>query len=246
MPIISSSLTLIVIFTCLTLANWQHNRAQDKQQRLDNISKVQAKGTLSWSELQLLPASLNKTGIKLQLTGQLQSEQFWLLDNRVFQKQVGFDVLTIFYPVHSKQAIIVNLGWVKAPKSRAQKAVVNLPTRNITLQVQLKQGDLAGFYLQQQQLNKGNWPKQIQYIDLAIMQQEVQQESDAKLVDFIAYSNEAKFSLQPHYEPVVMPPEKHLAYALQWLLLAVAALLVFIFAVKPFNKASQVLGEKRE
>jgi surfeit locus 1 family protein len=246
MPIISSSLTLIVIITCLTLANWQHNRAQDKQQRLDNISRVQAKGTLTWNELQLLPASLDKTGIKLQLTGQLQSDQFWLLDNRVFQKQVGFDVLAIFYPEQSKQAIIVNLGWVKAPQSRSQKAEVNLPTKSITLQVQLKQGDLAGFYLQKQKPNKGSWPKRIQYIDLAIMQQEVQQESAAKFIDFMAYSSEAKFSLQPHYEPVVMPPEKHIAYALQWLLLAVAALLVFIFAVKPLNKTSRVIGEQRE
>jgi len=254
MPIISSSLTLLVVITCLALANWQHNRAQDKQLRLDNISKVQAKGVMSWSELQSLPASLNKTGIKLQLTGHLESEQYWLLDNRVFQKQVGFDVLAMFYPEQSNAAMIVNLGWVKAPKSREQKAIVKLPTRSMTLEVQLKQGDLAGFYLQKQQPNEGSWPKRIQYVDLAVMQQEVQQEtqqviqqrSTAKLVNFIAYSKQAKFSLQPHYEPVVMPPEKHLAYALQWLLLAVAALLVFLFAVKPFNKTPQISGEQRE
>lgn len=254
MPIISSSLTLLVVITCLALANWQLNRAQDKQLRLDNISNVQAKGVMSWSELQLLPTSLNKTGIKLQLTGHLQSEQYWLLDNRVFQKQVGFDVLAMFYPEQSNAAMIVNLGWVKAPKSREQKAIVKLPNQTITLEVQLKQGDLAGFYLQKQQPNMGSWPKRIQYIDLAVMQQEVQQEvqqgiqqqSTAKLINFIAYSKEAKFSLQPHYEPVVMPPEKHLAYALQWLLLAVAAFLVFIFAVKPFNKTPQISGEQRE
>lgn len=242
MPIISSSLTLLVVITCLVLANWQHNRSQDKQQRLDNISEVQAKGVMSWDELQLLPNSLNKTGIKLQLNGRLQSDQYWLLDNRVFQKQVGFDVLGIFYPVQSNQAILVNLGWVKAPKSRSQKPVVKLPTQNITLQVQLKQGELAGFYLQEQQPSDEDWPKRTQYVDLAIMQQE----SGAKLIDFMAYSSEAKFSLQPHYKPVVMPPEKHLAYALQWLLLAVAAFLVFIFAVKPFNKTSQISGEQRE
>jgi surfeit locus 1 family protein len=246
MPIISSSLTLLVVITCLVLANWQHNRSQDKQQRLDNISEVQAKGVMSWDELQLLPNSLNKTGIKLQLNGRLQSDQYWLLDNRVFQKQVGFDVLGIFYPVQSNQAILVNLGWVKALKSRSQKPVVKLPTQNITLQVQLKQGELAGFYLQEQQPSDEDWPKRTQYVDLAIMQQEMQQESAAKLIDFMAYSSEAKFSLQPHYKPVVMPPEKHLAYALQWLLLAVAALLVFIFAVKPFNKISHISGEQRE
>jgi surfeit locus 1 family protein len=242
MPIISSSLTLAVVVTCLVLANWQYNRAQDKQQRLDNISTVQAKGIMNWSELKSLPNTLNKTGIKLQLNGHLKAEQYWLLDNRVFQQKVGFDVLALFYPAQSKQAIIVNLGWVKAPKSRSQKPIVNLPTKNITLQVQLKQGELAGFYLQKQQPNNSEWPRLIQYIDLSIMQQE----SSESLIDFIAYSSEAKFSLQPHYKPVVMPPEKHLAYALQWLLIGVAAFIVFFFAVKPFSQTSRYLGEQRE
>ncbi|WP_022939790.1 SURF1 family protein [Psychromonas hadalis] len=242
MPILSSSLTLIVVVTCLMLANWQHNRAQDKQTRLDNISALQAKGTIRWSDLQFLPNGLNKTGIKMQLSGHLLSDQYWLLDNRVFKQQVGFDVLAVFYPAQSNKAMIVNLGWVKAPQSRAHKAIVNLPTQKITLQVQLKQGDLAGFYLQKQVANNAPWPKRIQYIDLTIMQQE----SATELIDFIAYSSRAQFSLQPHYKPVVMPPEKHLAYALQWLLLAIAALVVFIFAVKPFTKNRIRLGDQLE
>ncbi len=236
MPIISTSLTLAVIITCLLLANWQHDRAQQKQQRLDNISTLQLKGVMSWSELHKLPKHLNKTGIRLKLSGQLQSEQYWLLDNRVFEKQVGFDLLAMFTPDNSKQTIIVNLGWVKAPVSREQFALVRLPKQSITVELQLKQGDLSGFYLEQQQADGNGWPKRIQYIDLTLMQQE----SGVILQDFIAYSSRAQFGLQPHYQPVVMPPEKHLAYALQWLLLAVAALLVFVFAVKPFKANRRV------
>lgn len=229
MPIISSSLTLVVVITCLLLANWQHNRAQQKQQRLDNISAVQSKGLMGWDALNELPNSINKTGILLQISGHFHNEHYWLLDNRVFEKQVGFDVLAMFNPDNSEQVMIVNLGWIKAPPSRAQFPAVQLPQQAITLNLQLKQGDLAGFYLQKQQVNNISWPKRIQYIDLSIMQQE----SEIQLQDFLGYSKLAQFSLQPHYQPVVMPPEKHLAYALQWLLIAMAALLVFIFAVKP-------------
>ena len=242
MPIISTSLTLLVVITCLTLANWQHNRAQDKQLRLDNISALQAKGIISWKELQHIPKNLNKSGITVQLNGRLQSKQYWLLDNRVFEKMVGFDVLALFYPDQSQQAIIVNLGWVKATQNRAQVPEVNLPSQKISLQVQLKEGDLAGFYLQQETLNNTAWPKQIQYVDLAIMQQQ----SEAKLTDFIAYSNEAKFSLQPHYTPVVMPPEKHLAYALQWFLLAIIALGVFVFALQRHSEDKLIIGVRNE
>lgn len=242
MPILSFSITLIVVITCLSLANWQHNRAQDKQQRLDNINVIQSLGVMDFQTLNKLPKKLNKTGIKLQLTGKLDSTQYWLLDNRVFEKQVGFDVLVAFYPEQSKQVIIVNLGWVKAPASRKLLANVILPEQAITLQMQLKQGDLAGFYLHKQQVNNVSWPKRIQYIDLAIMQQE----SGQALQGFIGYSTTAAFSLQPHYQPVVMPPEKHLAYALQWLLLAIAALIVFLFAVKPFSQKSSFQGQTHE
>lgn len=234
MAIISCSITLIVVVTCLTLANWQYNRAQDKQQRLDYISTQQAQGTMNGLQLNSLPKHLNKTGIKVQLTGQLQSKQYWLLDNRIFHKQVGFDLLAMFTPEQSKQAIIVNLGWIKAPQRRDQSITVQLPTATITLTMQLKQGDLTGFYLQAEAPNNSAWPKRIQYIDLSKMQLE----SSRQFQDFIGYSNEARFSLQPHYQPVVMPPEKHIAYALQWLLLALAALVIFIFANKPFLRSS--------
>ena len=33
-----------------------------------------------------------------------------------------------------------------------------------------------------------------------------------------------------NWQPVVMPPEKHMAYAVQWFLLGVAALVIFIIA----------------
>lgn len=233
MPIISSFLTLVVIITCLLLANWQHTRAQGKQQRLDDISAVQSKGAMNLSALNNLPSHVNKTGILLQLSGHLQSDQYWLLDNSVFNKQVGFDVLTMFTPDNSEQVMIVNLGWIKAPASREQPVTIELPKHAIILELQLKQGDLAGFYLQEQQANTNGWPKRIQYVDLATMQQE----SGIALLDFIGYSRSVQFGIQPHYQPVVMLPEKHLAYALQWLLLALAALLVFIFAVKPFKSS---------
>jgi len=242
MPIISSSLTIFVVLTCLLLANWQHDRAKQKRQRLDSIQQLQTMGSIEWHELTKLPKNLNKTGLNVQLSGTLNNKQFWLLDNRVYQHQVGFDVLAMFTPKNSEDKLIVNLGWIKATQSRDELPDVKLPTHPITLQVQLKQGDLAGFYLQKQQVNNSQWPKQVQYIDLQIMQIE----SHINMVNFMAYSSEANFSLQPHYTPVVMPPSKHLAYALQWLLLAIAALVIFLIAVKPFKKTPLTQGESLE
>lgn len=238
LPVISSSVVLIVVVSCIGLANWQWQRADQKQQRLDNIEMMQKKGLLSWSGLTLLPETLDKTGLRLQLKGKLQSEKYWLLDNRTLNGRPGYDLLAIFYPTGSALGLLVNFGWVAQGLSRNKLPQIQLPEQPLSITAQLKQGDLAGFYLPGAELASSGWPKLIQFID--IEQQE--QQSQAQLVDFMAYAVDSDRFAQPHYQPVIMPPEKHLAYALQWLLIALSAVVVFVFAMrKQYQKDKQAL-----
>jgi surfeit locus 1 family protein len=243
LPVISSSLVLVVVVVCLGLANWQWQRADQKQQRLDNIDRMQQKGVLSWSGLTLLPETLDKTGLRLQLQGKVQSEKYWLLDNRILNGRPGYDVLAIFYPTGSTLGLLVNFGWVAQELSRNKLPQVQLPEQPLRITVQLKQGDLAGFYLPGAELAGTGWPKRIQFID--IHQQE--QQSQVQLVDYMAYAVDKDSFAQPHYQPVIMPPEKHLAYALQWLLIALSAVLVFVFAMRnQYQKDKGSDTEKKE
>jgi surfeit locus 1 family protein len=243
LPVISSSLVVVVVVVCLGLAKWQWQRAEQKQQRLDNIDRMQQKGVLSWSGLTLLPGTLDKTGLRLQLQGKMQSRKYWLLDNRTLNGRPGYDVLAIFYPTGSTLGLLVNFGWVAQGLSRNKLPQVQLPEQQISITAQLKQGDLAGFYLPGAELAGTGWPKLIQFID--IHQQE--QQSQAQLVDFMAYAVDNDSFAQPHYQPVIMPPEKHLAYALQWLLIALSAVLVFVFAMRnQYQKDKGPSHEKKE
>ena len=243
LPVISSSIAVIVVVVCIGLANWQWQRADQKQRRLDNIDKMQQKGLLTWSGLTLLPETLDKTGLRLQLQGRVQSRKYWLLDNRTLNGRPGYDVLAIFYPMGSTSGLLVNFGWVAQGLSRNKLPQVQLPEQQIRITVQLKQGDLAGFYLPGAELAGRGWPKLIQFID--IPQQE--QQNNAQLFDFMAYSVDKDSFAQPHYEPVIMPPEKHLAYALQWLLIALSAVVVFIFAMRNQYQQDKFLDtEKKE
>lgn len=189
---------------------------------------MQQKGLLDWSGLALLPQTLDKTGLRLQLQGKVQSKQYWLLDNRTLNGQPGYDVLTLFYPTGSALGLLVNFGWVPQGLSRNKLPQIDLPEQQLRITVQLKQGDLAGFYLPGAERAGTGWPKLIQFIDV---HQQAQQ-SQAQLVDFIAYAVDSRGFAQPHYQPVVMPPEKHRAYALQWLLLSLSAAVVFILAMR--------------
>ncbi|ABM04423.1 transmembrane cytochrome oxidase complex biogenesis factor [Psychromonas ingrahamii 37] len=228
LPVISSSIVVIVVVVCIGLANWQWQRADQKQQRLDNIDRMQQKGLLSWSGLTLLSETLDKTGLRLQLQGRVESRQYWLLDNRTLNGRPGYDVLATFYPTGSTSGLLVNFGWVAQGLSRNKLPQVQLPEQQISITAQLKQGDLAGFYLPGAELAGRGWPKLIQFIDIP---QQAQQ-SQTQLVDFMAYAVDKDSFAQPHYQPVIMPPEKHLAYALQWLLIALSAVVVFVFAMR--------------
>lgn len=241
-PVISSSIVLVVVAVCLGLTNWQWQRAEQKQQRLDDIYIMQQKGLLDWSGLTLLPETLDKTGLRLQLQGKVQSKKYWLLDNRTLNGQPGYDLLAIFYPTGSALGLLVNFGWVAQGSSRNKLPQVQLPEQPLSITAQLKQGDLSGFYLPGAEQAGTGWPKLIQFID--IHQQE--QQSQVQLVDFMAYALDSDSFAQPHYQPVIMPPEKHLAYALQWLLISLSAVVVFVFALRNQYQKDRHSGHKKK
>jgi len=233
---ISLILVILVVSLCLYLAEWQLQRAENKQQRLDYIEEMQNKGDLNWQKLKVLPDTFNKTGLQLKTKGKLNTHKYWLLDNRTLNGRPGYDVITIFYPstfnpLNNHQSLLVNLGWIPQGKSREHLPEVQLPKHEIAINAQLKQGDLAGFYLNGAQQSTQGWPKLIQFIDIKMQAEQ----SAHQLVDFMAYAIDKNPYAQPHYQSVVMPPEKHQAYALQWLLIGMAALGIYIFAVRSQN-----------
>lgn len=223
-------MVMIVVLVCLRLSYWQLQRADSKVQQLMHITSLQNKGVMNWQQMQQLPNGWNKTGLQLLLTGMLIPNYIWLLDNQVYKGQVGYDVLALLRLENNEHIVLVNLGWVKAPLSREQLPSIKLPNTSISILLQLKQGNLKGFTLQEGEPEPSkSWPKRVQFIDL----ESFILESKKPMVDFIGYRLGAGDDIAtPHYEAVVMSPDKHRAYALQWLLIAVACVVVAIFASK--------------
>ncbi|MEH6452426.1 MAG: SURF1 family protein [Psychromonas sp.] len=239
LPILPSSIVLVVVAVCIGLADWQWRRAHQKQQRLDDIQIMQDKGVLDWQNINLLPSGLNKTGLQLTMKGKLQPGQYWLLDNRTLNGQHGYDLLAVFTPEGSEQGLLVNFGWITQGGGRDFLPSIQLPSETFSISVQLKQGDLAGFYLDGAEYTGSGWPKLVQFIDLS----QKAEQTGIELVNYMAYAVNSNNFAQPHYEPVVMPPEKHFAYALQWLLIALSAIAVFLFAMRSQSKNKKIISE---
>lgn len=204
------------------LGLWQLQRAEEKNQRLAAIEQAAVSAPLN---LQMaIDLKQEARDFPIQFKGQTQSQQFFLLDNRIQQGQVGYEVVV---PVSSELGtVLVNFGWVAAPSLRS-----DLPKVTLSASEQEYQGILSiplnNSLISETALFDQQWPKVVQQIDISLMAQHYQQD----LLPFVVLLDADKNSVYVRdWQPVVMPPEKHIAYAIQWFLLAFAALTIFIIA----------------
>ena len=90
----------------------------------------------------------------------------------------------------------------------------------------LVRADVSGLMLLGQNVeDTGKWPMRIQQVDYT----ELSVLSDLTLYPALVYQLSGSL-YTPHYKAVVLPPQKHRGYALQWFLLAVAVLGVALAA----------------
>jgi surfeit locus 1 family protein len=150
--------------------------------------------------------------------------RFFMLDNKINNGRVGYQVLV---PLETSSGMLLaNLGWLPATKSRdvfpnielddnkmSYTGVVNFPTDNAMVTETAVIND--------------NWPKLIQQIDFEV----VEAIYKTPFLPFVVQLNDDPASgFIRDWKPVVMAPEKHIAYGVQWFLLALAAIVVFVIA----------------
>jgi len=208
-------ITLGVFFGLVKLAHWQWSRAEQKEARLARLAE-RAKNPLSLGEL--LRREDVPVDYRAWIEGRFDNRHALLLDNRTWEGQVGYQLLL---PLHTDHGwLLVNLGWLPAPLYRQQ-----LPGFAPISEAQRITGRLAGFdsgvTLADTPPEPG-WPKRIQ----ALEHEELERALRRPLLPFVLLLDESvPLGYPRHWQPVVIPPERHRAYALQWLGLALVWLI---------------------
>ena len=222
--------TLLAFAILARLGFWQLARGEQKVARLAQIAEYQQLGKLSFADLESLRSKVDPTGVSVSLTGQFARPQSWLLDNKTVNGQPGYDVALAFKPQGTDKHVLVNMGWLKGNyANRAELPEFDIPEGRITLDGYVKAKDLASFALSEQSDSSQPWPKRVPQVNLETFTEH----SGLALHDFLLIAdNSEQYGFVHHYQPVVMAPEKHRGYALQWFSLALAVLIVFIFASK--------------
>lgn len=213
---LGQSLIFITIFIlCTLLAIWQWNRAEESR-----LLEVQ---------LEAQKNQQTELNIKqVQLSGNWLGMSF-LLDNRTHKGKVGYYHLGLFKPVGNNKTLLVNLGWLPAPILRSDIPSPNLPTdqQQVTLTtIPIIKPVVWTSDHWPSPLNK-NWPKRIQSIDIERFEFATQQAIEEGYWQLIAGKGKLIniFQSSPY-----LNKHKHLGYALQWLLIAIAALMVGFFS----------------
>lgn len=216
---------MFVSLTCAGLAIWQYERAQEKISIEAQISHLSKQGVFTTDELKTLPKSWLVTGLKVSLSG-LRSSEYWWLDNKIVDGQFGYDLIVALKPQDFQSWWLVNLGWFKGNIDRNILPSISLP-HMMSVEGYLKSGNLKSFSLTNTPFDSSN-AKRVQYLTPEIAQTILKH----PVAPFIVYAEQADVLGQLHYKPLNMSADKHYAYALQWLLLSIAALVIGFFLYK--------------
>lgn len=223
LPIIATIVTFICVVIMFALGNWQLQRAEHKTARLLAMERMAISAQIDLQQV-LSVNNAEMQDMPVNFFGSADPTRYFLLDNKIHKGRVGYQILVPL--LTNSGTVITNFGWVAATNSRDVLPDVQIDNKSMHYSGVISL-PLDNAMIKETALIDGNWPKVIQQTDLKV----IKQHYDQDILPFVVLLNAQETSpFVRDWQPVVMAPEKHLAYAVQWFLLAFSAIAVFIIA----------------
>lgn len=238
---VSCLTTLLLIPLFVYLGFWQLDRYHEKlnnQQALVSRMNAPMIHCISPDVTELDPLLRYR---QLQITGHFLNEYQIYLDNQIAQGQVGYRVITPFQPSGQSKILLIDRGWIPLGKSRNElpiiKPVLSEQTLVGTINLPANGLQLNNLFSKtpEKTINQISWPLRTQRIAFLNLESLLLQ----KLYPFILQLNPQDpmgFNIQAiTFNPT---PNRHLGYAIQWLVMAIAVL-IYYFAINLHFKPKQ-------
>ncbi len=223
--------TLLVFSGLVKLGFWQNDRALQKEQRIETIAQLSQTQALSLEKVLSETNEIND--LPITMNGEFDNEILFLLDNQTNKGQLGYRVYQVF--ISGEHDVLVNLGWILGSISRQEMPNVQTITGKYQLSGHVRKIE-KGIMLMEQVLVKKEWPLRVQQIEIDKFSTLISRQ----LLPFVVYLDKTEsVGYEKNWQPIVMPPEKHRAYAFQWFSLALAWILLMIFASIKFSRNSE-------
>lgn len=217
-----AALAFILIAFFTYLGCWQLSRAHYKQALLDSYTERTKQTPLTARDLSTIQ---DWRFYRVQLTGTFDNEHTFLLDNKTYERRVGYEVYTPMRVKGFDAAILIDRGFIPLGASRDDLPKINAIRGDVTL--------TAMFNLPPLYMSLGNivdhvnlkWPLRVEYINLGDLSKLL----NYQLFPYVALMQPTDARAYPlTWQVVIMSPERHLGYAVQWFALALTLLILFV------------------
>lgn len=215
---------LAVIFLAIfvSLGFWQLQRAKEKEQILSMLTSRSASAPIS---LQALGTETSAWQYQpVQFSGEFLNSKQFLLDNKINQGHIGYEVITPIQVAGLKKLVLVNRGWIAAGQNRKilpqLKSVFGLQTIHGIIRLP----SAKGLVLKADVLSGENWPIRIQQVDFTLIEKALGQ----SVYPFVVLlDKQADNGYVRDWQFVNAQPAKNIGYAVQWFAFAGVLLIIY-------------------
>ncbi|MFK5949655.1 MAG: SURF1 family protein [Methylococcales bacterium] len=219
----SITLYLMLMILLVSLGFWQLDRAEQKKDYFKKQQLAANKVILQLTaDIDMEKSQYSKT----EITGHFESAKQYLIDNQMVNGQAGYFVMTPFKIDGAYNSVLVNRGWVKLNKDRRVLPDIAINDTTRTIKGRINHFPVVAYRLAGAEIPTNGWPSVVQVVDIKIL-------SDKIGYPLLPFQIEMDKTMSGGYSrdwrnKHIMPPEKHIAYAVQWFGLAITLTILFI------------------
>lgn len=211
---------VLVILMCARLAVWQFDRAEEKRGLLDAWERADAV---------VLEESAGQEAVyaRVRASGRFDPDRHILLDNQIRAGQAGVHVFTPFQPEGEERTWLVNRGWHPLTTRQAALPEIETPSGSLEIAGRIVDPPRVGRQLgEARNLDADDWPNLVTYLDLERVEKALGSELADRVI--LLEPNHSAHLTGDEWRPVNFGPDRHRAYAWQWITMAVVVFLIWV------------------
>ncbi len=220
---------LVVLLLCLKLAMWQLDRADYKDELLDD-----------WQTAPVLSLDRGDSPdsaryARITAVGHFDTERHVLLDNQVRNMNPGVHVFTPFRPTGSDRIWMVNRGWQPMPQ-RSSPPEFDTDDGEVIIQGRLADPPRVGLEIgRAAALDPNHWPNLMTYFDLDNIRQGLGEPVQEQVI--LLDPEHPSHLSGDEWQPVTFGPERHRAYAFQWMTIGAVVFIIWLtLTIRSFRR----------
>jgi surfeit locus 1 family protein len=228
-------LCLMIISLCCVLGNWQLHRYHYKKNLLATFQQNNQAEAIPLLRLQGVNAQATQFK-PVAVSGRYRNDLTVVLQNRSYQNKMGFEVLTPLALSGEKKLIWIDRGWIPQKNNQAVPFIAAaVHPENITGTIKLL--NEYQFILGNNILNANSMPRVLQKMDIKALSELTHED----YYPFILRLNpKAQDGFTRDWPLLAVMPERHLGYAVQWFVMAMAlAIAYFCFCCERVKHADK-------